>query len=169
MCGGIADAISSQGGSSQKKMAVEFPVRAGFTPEAVYVKNLRKPVAAEAPEGQRFMGGSARDNSVTSGRLMGGGGGGASIADSLNTDDAAQLAPAVTNTGRIDTRALGFQVSNSLPRRLTMQRGGEGSLRLAGNEIAGGSSAFDPSQFAQSGYAGYFSFMLSSQSPEREK
>ena len=142
------DAVSSKGGGTAT-MAFEFPVRPGYTPQAIIIKNIRKPVEAQAPESRRFAGALARDGSIRSGQLMGGGG--SFDLQNLDRGDATRVTFTANDRGFVNMRQYGITVGTNMPRGLTMQKGDERTLRLDGQLIAGGEAAFDPSQFQREG------------------
>ncbi|MEM1331742.1 MAG: hypothetical protein AAGG07_14430 [Planctomycetota bacterium] len=144
-----ADAVSTKGGGNQS-MAFEFPVRAGYTPTSIVIKNIRKPVASQAPDGQRFAGALARDGAIRSGSLMGGGG--AIDVAGLDRVDAGTVQIELSNGIVRNGRDAGITIGTNLGRGLVIQAGDQGQLRINDdNEIVGGQDAFDPGLFQRSG------------------
>ncbi|MDX2119121.1 MAG: CvpA family protein [Planctomycetota bacterium] len=143
--------ITSAGADASPKFGFEFLVPQGFTPRALFVKNIRVDVSGETPKPRLFATPRDRDNAIVDGSLMGQStsqslSGSAAATSSSSGDSSAAVAVAAGQGGIPN----GVRVSNQLP--FVIQRGSEQGLELVEdkkNTIRAGEMKLDQGMLRQ--------------------
>lgn len=131
------DAITSSG-AGDVTMGIEFPVKSGDKPVALYLKNCRVDVRNEQVV-SAFPTPELRNASIQTGQLMGG----VNVLENLDKSDAVIVDPTNGNV-------VGFDAS--IPGRRVLQEGQEDGLKIDDdNRIYGGQATLDPNSFQRSG------------------
>ena len=112
--------ISSVGGASDASMAFEFPIPAGYTPLALYLKGTRVDLEGKAPT--TYDDAAARDTDIQGGKLMGMGNVGPILDANGNPVEAP---PALAFSGPT------IEVSNRLGYNTIIQKGTEQGVTVA--------------------------------------
>jgi len=124
--------IWSAGGATRTKMAFEFAIPNGYEPIGLSIKNTRRIIRQPTP-GSEFATTADRDAAIESGDLMG-----------IKGVDLNQLRNEQNADGDTQTEIDGVDVSNSLPDRIVIQKGQQGSLEVSGSTIVDGQASFLP-------------------------
>ncbi|MEM8757270.1 MAG: hypothetical protein AAGF47_05765 [Planctomycetota bacterium] len=125
------DDIASVGGSADATMAFEFPVERGYSPLALYVRNVRHLVDAEPTS--TFPDGASRDLAIQTNTLVGG-----TRAENLNTAFATTAASGTNG-------APGMSVSVRIPRQYALQDGQTRGMRTNDSkQVISGEEQFEP-------------------------
>ncbi|HED54336.1 MAG TPA: CvpA family protein [Phycisphaerales bacterium] len=131
--------VASVGGASEAPMAFEFAVPAGYTPQSLYVRNLRIDVEGKEPD-REFPDAAARDAAIQTGALLAG-----NRTENLNLSHA-QTVPVSGGRGP------GVSLQTRLENRIVLQKGQTHSLEIdEHNFILNGEQAFAPNEFAARG------------------
>jgi hypothetical protein len=114
--------IGSVGGSADATMAFEFPVPAGYTPLALYVKGVRVDVS-QVPATATFNTPQERDAVIQGGQMIGMGGVGPIIDPA--TGQPVEAPPPIPFTGQT------FETTNNLGYNMIIQKGTEQGVTVA--------------------------------------
>jgi len=125
-------------GATVRPMAFEFIVPNGYEPIAIYLKNIRKVLP---PGGAtEYDSVAARDMAIQDGSLIEG-------AEPIPVDFGEEPEEGPTGSRGTESQELGISVSNTLGRRLTIQRGTHKSLKVGeGNRIEEGEEKWSPTE-----------------------
>jgi hypothetical protein len=152
--------LSSVGGDSESRWAIEFAVPRGSRPVALFVKGIRVPIDAARPPNHVFDNAPARDDAIMSGALMGAPGAlpsapvqhfGPPPPSDVNFDRSGAVTVGNGRPWPENQPPEGFLESNVLP--FTIQKGGERGLELApdSNLIQNGEARFSKSELQHRG------------------
>jgi len=128
-------------GAAVRPMAFEFVVPRGFEPIAIYLKNIRQLLTPGQPV-EEFSSVAERDSAVEQGTLIEG-------AEPIPADFGQEDSDDRDRGGREDADEAernGIAVTNSLGRKVTLQKGNEKSLRVSEGRVLEGEEKWSPQE-----------------------
>jgi hypothetical protein len=130
--------LASPGAGADTRMAFEFIIPPGYSPLALYYKNIRLSLL---PVVEKFETVDARDQAILSGSLFG-----------VQADTSVATTRPTTRPVQQDPRDFGIEMTNSIG--WTIQKGSERGLQLDGNVVINGEAVFGAKELTDRGGGG---------------
>lgn len=130
--------LASPGAGADTRMAFEFIIPPGYSPLALYYKNIRLSLL---PVVEKFDTVEARDQAILSGSLFG-----------VQADTSVATTRPPARPVQQDPRDFGIEMSNSIG--WTIQKGSERGLQLDGNVVINGEAVFGARELTDRGGGG---------------